>query len=301
MKFQHSFLPVLLTLGLAACDNGAKQKGGDKASEGDDEGGGDEGNAEPAGDGDFDGWCSKAGEIKPVQAELAEYFGKFCDGGKATALMKSTLVTKAYSGSGKPTLKSIEKLSSDKAKKETTAYFAVGIKLPISIKDHFDKVAPKAGDKTSAERLAKASKAKSTKFEVKDEFKEDGKYHVRGWRVHSINTQNAGGIDIDTETVARTDQFALKDGSLYAYTQVTEEGISTVKAFNMLTAGIQVDGTGYLLTIAFLTVDNRGLDAVAESKIKDTANALVSAMYKAAEEAGGAGLTESEPAGLPQE
>ena len=136
---------------------------------------------------------------------------------------------------------------------------------------------------------------------MKDEFKEDGKYHVRGWRVHSINTQNAGGIDIDTETVARTDQFALKDGSLYAYTQVTEEGISTVKAFNMLTAGIQVDGTGYLLTIAFLTVDNRGLDAVAESKIKDTANALVSAMYKAAEEAGGAGLTESEPAGLPQE
>ena len=130
-----------------------------------------------AGDGDFDGWCSKAADIKPVQNELAEYFTKFCDGGKATALLKSTLITSAFSGDGKATLKSIEKLSSDKAKKETTAYFAVGIKLPISIKDHVDKVAPKAGDKASAERLAKASKAKAGKFEVKDEFKEDGKYH----------------------------------------------------------------------------------------------------------------------------
>lgn len=305
MKIFHTILPSLLALGLTACDNGAKQKsGGDKegASEGGDEGDeGDEGgNAEPAGDGDFDGWCAKAGDINTIKSDLSEYFGKLCDGGKATALLKSTLVSKAFDGSGKPTLKSIEPLSSDKAKKETTAYFAVGIKMPISIKDHFDKVAPKAGDKSSAERLAKASKAKSTKFDA-EEIKDGGKYFVRGWKVHSVNTQNTGGIDIETETIARTEQFEIEPGSLYAYTQVTEEGISTVKDFSLLTAGIQVGNSGYLLTVAFLTVDNRGLDKVAESKIKDTATALVTAMYKAAEEVGGAGLREGEPASLPQE
>ncbi len=311
MKSSKHLLSLLLGLGLgvAACDNGAKQKGsGDKKSttKGDDDDstkGDDDDNATPAGDGDFDGWCKKAGETDVVQKKLSEYFGKLCDGDKAKTLLSSTLVKSAYSGSGTPTLKSLEAITSDKATKETTAYFGVGIKLPISAKDHFEKVGPKAADEGAAKKLAEASKATSTLFEVKHEYPNDGKYQVRGWQIHSINSQSTGGIKIDTESVVRSDQFELDSGKNYMYTQVTEEGIKTVKVFNMITAGIQIGDSGYLLTVAFLTVDNHGLDKVAESKIKETATALIKSMYKAAEAEAGSGLIDIEgiPADRPQE
>lgn len=305
MKSANFILSAMLGLGLglAACDNGAKQKGGSKkagASDDDDStntGDDDDSTGAPAGDGDFNGWCKKAGETDVVQKTLAEYFGKLCDGDTAKSLFSSTLVKAAYGGSGTPKIKSLADISSDPDKKETTAYFGVGIKLPISAKDHFDKVGPKAGDDAAAKRLATASKATSTLFEIKDTFKNDSKYEVRGWRIHSVNTQTTGGVAIETETVARSDQFELDPGKLYMYTQVTEEGIKTVKEFNMITAGIQIGDSGYLITVAHLVVDNHGLAAVAESKIVETANSLIKSMYKAAElEAGGGTAAPADPA-----
>ena len=74
--------------------------------------------------------------------------------------------------------------------------------LALTHADDALPTAPRAGDKNAAVELATASKAKSTLFEVQDTFKNDSKYEVRGWRIHSANAQNAGGIDITTETIA---------------------------------------------------------------------------------------------------
>lgn len=285
-------LPFLIMLGFAAgliaCDNGAqqKQKGSPAKSADSDgsdaDGDGNDDTVSTVTGGDFDGWCEKAAEIETVEKKLGPLLEQMCEGGSATALMKGTMISKAYAGSGTPKLTSIEPIQGDKT--YSTAFFAIGIKLPIDIKTHFDKVGPKAGDKASQEKLAEANGA-TAEFDVQEEFKKDGKYHVRGWKIRSKVTKKISIIKIVTESISRSDQFELSDGESYIYTQYIIDGIEGVKDFSLLTAGIKTDGGSYLLTIAKIKVNNKGQPELAEGQITDTAKDLIKAMHKAAADA----------------
>lgn len=290
MKIVPMVFLVSLTMcfGLMACDNGAQTK--EKSSgaknkeagdETDDSSPGTEGE-ETVASADFDSWCEKAAEVDTVGKKLGDLFEHLCDGGVATSLMKGTMISKAYAGSGTPKLTSIEPIKGDKT--YSTALFAVGIKLPIDIKTHFNKVGPKAGDKAAQEKLAEANGA-TAEFEIQDEYKNDGKYHVRGWKVYSKVTKKIAIIKIITESVVRSDQFELADGKAYLYTQYILDGIEGVKDFSLLTAGIKTEKGSYLLTIAKIKVNNKGQPELAEGQITDTAKELIKSMHKSAAEA----------------
>jgi hypothetical protein len=291
-NYLNSLLAVMLggTL-LVGCDNGSQQnqkQASAKTDGGDEEGGGEEGGGEEGGSGsdsaagDFDGWCEKAGEVAVVDKQLSALYDKMCSGGNATELMTDVMITKAYKGSGSPKLTEIEPIEGDKT--YSTAFFAVGIKLPIDIETHFTKVGPKAGDAAAQIKLAEANGA-SAEFEVLEDFKKDGKYHVRGWKVRSKQTKTVTIVKVVTESVSRSDQFELEKGSLYLYTQYVIEGVEGVKDFSLLTAGIKTEKGSYLLTTAKVKVNNKGLPDIAKGQITDTAKELIKSMYKAAAEA----------------
>lgn len=279
---------MLIFLGIAAgsfgCDNGAEQKQKNSGAKGDiaDDTGGGDGATTTASGGDFDGWCEKAAEVATVNKKLGPLYEQMCDGGVATKLMKTTMISKAYSGSGTPKLTSIEPIQGDKT--YSTAFFAVGIKLPIDIQTHFNKVGPKAGDEAAQVKLAEANGA-TAEFDMQEEFKNDGKYHVRGWKVRSKVTKKISIIKIVTESVSRSDQFELNEGDSYLYTQYIIEGIEGVKDFSLLTAGVKTDDGSYLLTIAKIKVNNKGQPELAEGQITDTAKELIKSMHKAAADA----------------
>ncbi len=283
---------LIATTWMFGCDNGAQQKektAPKAALEGEGEGEAEgEGEGEAEGGGEtvssdvLDEWCVKADEVAAVGSKLSDLFEKMCDNGKATTLMKSTMISKAFTGSGSPKLTNIEPISGDKT--YSTAFFAVGIKIPIDIQKHFDKVGPKAGDEAAQIKLAEAQGA-TAEFEVKDEYKKDGKYHVRGWKVRSKNTKKIAIVSIVTESISRSDQFLFEEGSSYMYTQYIIDGIEGVKDFSLLTAGIKTSKGSYLLTLAKIKVGNKGVPELAEGQITTTAKDLIKQMHKAAADA----------------
>lgn len=282
----HIFL-LATALGLGACDS-AKQKDtgkkGGASADDEEQNAREQANSAPvklSGDADFDGWCVKAAETEPAKGDLSTLFGDLCNGNKATELFSNALLTVVYEGDGEPKLKSIEKISSDKAERETSYHFGVAIKLPTDISTHFNEVGPSAGDVAAQKELASANGATS-EFEVKKEYKEDGAHHVRGWLIHSKNTKKTGPINIVTESETRSDQFELNKDKHYMYTQHTTKAIQTVKAFDMLTAGVQAGKDAYLLTVVNVVVNNKGFAGEAEKALKQTAYETIKEMYKAA-------------------
>lgn len=275
---------------LASCDSSKQQQQPPKRGSSDNNNDADAGDNTPGLDSSADGanvfslWCERAAEIAPVKRELKRLHAAFCAGSKPTSLLTSQLAKIAYTGNGDPRFKLLDEFQHSKSEKTTTGYIGVGIKLPISIEEHFGKVGPRGGDKDALKDLAEAQGAKGDPTILK-RYNKDGKYHVRGWKIHNKNTKDLVITKIITETESRSDQFMLEESKAYAYTEITLKSIQGIKEFSMLTAGVEIDGQSYLLTQAYIIADNKGIPSVAEDEIKKTAKGIITAMYEAATEA----------------
>lgn len=236
----------------------------------------------------FTEFCELAGETQVAQDELADYYGRFCKGGKPTELLTKSLIKGAYDGGETPSMKKIEDWSEDKEAKTTTGFFGNGIALPISAQKHFDTVAPNGGDEETLDSLASAGGAEG-KSEVQETYEKGdlGDTYERGWKVHQTISKTIPGINlkVTTETIARTDQWLLKKNSAYLYTSRLLEGVKSIKTFDMFTACLQVGDDAYLLTLAKIEVENKGFHSVAVKEIQNTASSIIKAMYAAAEAA----------------
>jgi hypothetical protein len=231
-------------------------------------------------------FCKRAAETKVVQEELGEQFDKLCQNGKPTKLLAKILVKSAFSGSGDPSLKKVAEWEEDKEAKTTSGFFGVGIKLAIDIDRHFDTIAVKGGEKESIDAMAEASGGVAELSKVLEEHKADGLYHVRGWTVESKASRQVEAIktSVSTHTVARSDQFELEKGSVYLYTQYLVESKQTIKDLKMVTAGLKIGASSYLLTVSRVEIDNKGFHPVAMESIRESAAGLTKAMFEASEE-----------------
>lgn len=234
----------------------------------------------------FSLFCERAAETKVVQEELGEQFDKLCQDGKPTKLLATALVKSAFSGSGEPSLKKVAEWEEDKEAKTTSGFFGVGIKLPIGIDQHFDTIAIKGGEQESIDAMAEASGGVAEISKVLEEHKADGPHHVRGWTIESKASRQVEAIklSVSTHTVARSDQYELEKGSIYLYTQYLVESKQTIKDLKMLTAGLKVGKSSYLLTVSRVEIENKGFHPVAMSSIRESAAGLTKAMYEASKE-----------------
>ena len=243
--------------------------------------------------GDFAGWCKEAALSKVTQSKpLAEYFAQFCEGGEPTTLFSSSLLKTAFSGSGAPKLSYIDEISSDTATKTTTAYFGVAIKIPTTIQTYYSEVAPLQGNEATIREMTAAQKATQKTLTITKRTITD-KYWKRGWSIRSETSMSSSGVNITTDSTQAQDQYELKADSLYLFTNQTTTATKTIKSLSMVTAGLDIDNSGYLVTVVHLVVDNLGLASVAETTIQDTAKSMIIAMYKLSEKG------ESSTAGTP--
>ena len=229
-------------------------------------------------------FCVRAAKTKGVQGELSGYFSKFCKDGQATSILAKELRKVAYDGTGQPLLKQVEPWSEDQAAGTTTGYLALGIKLPISIEDHFNKVGPKAGDEATIAEVLTASGGMVEIASVLESFQKEGEYHIRGWATEQRVGRKAAALPITlyTHTVNRADQYELEKGSAYLYTSYVTESKELIENFDIFTAGIKLGDDSYLLTLAKVTLKNQGFHSVAMQAIQTAAVDLVKQMYNAA-------------------
>lgn len=229
-------------------------------------------------------FCEKAAQTEAIQKNLSDYFEYFCVDGTPTKFLTTTLVESAYEGVGDPIIKKIKDWHDDPKARLTTGFVGVGIKLPISIQEHFEKLAPLAGNEATIQATAEAFGGISEISKVLKTHSNDGEYHVRGWTIEQRASKKLEAIDktVATHTISRMDHYELEKGSVYLYTQYVTESKETIKDMMMLTAGIQIGNDSYLLTISRVVLMNQGFHPLAVEAIKTGATGLSKLNYDAA-------------------
>lgn len=290
---------AVVALIAAGCGK-TEQKGGSEGSKNGGSTGGDDpspgnGTANPAktpngnakataNTGVFAAWCAKAAETKAVKEQMGDVFGKLCNGGQPTEAFTKTLIAAAYNGSGEPQLLD-RKLKT--VGKDTTADFIVGIKIPTTARVHFDKVGPLGGDTAALGQIAAAQGATSA-AEIKKTYKAgDDKNLVRGWQFHTRTEKDLVIIKVvqDSDNEHMQYDFGESDGA-FMYAQYIISPKEGIKAYNVLTAAIQVGGEAYLLSAAHTVVTSPiAVGQIAEGKVIEAAVAVVKSQYKAAAKA----------------
>lgn len=232
-------------------------------------------------------FCERAAETEVAAEQLADYLAYFCEDGAPTKLLTGSLIAKAYAGKGTPALKTVEEWSEDKKAKTTTGTFGVGIKLPVSMADHFTKVAPLAGNEEALRAQAEGAGAEVETASVLQEFKEEGKYHIRGWETELRSSKQIPGVGIKATAhyIARLDQYELEKDKAYLYTNYLVEGKESFVTMDTLTAGLQIGDDAYLLTVSRLGVGNKGFHKVAVTSLQGLASDVVKGNFDAAKAA----------------
>ena len=229
---------------------------------------------------DFKGWCAKAMEIEPVvSGRLKPLVAEFCgDGTAPTTLFTKNLIASAYVGTGEPTFTDLKPLSS--ANNVTSYRFAVAIKLPITVKDHLDKVAPKAGDINEIKKLFESSGAGTVAVVTPvATHPASGKYHVQGFTTIARVTKPVAITTVTSEGESRNDIFKFVDGEQSMYTQYTTRAVQTIRYFDYVAASVKVENSAYLIVVVDSALDNRGFTGVAEEQVKGLAVSGIKQMY----------------------
>lgn len=234
----------------------------------------------------FSVFCERAAATSAIAERLSEYFEHFCVDGVPTKLLTSTLVESAYAGQGDPVVKKVQDWRDDPNVKTTTGFVGVGIKLPISIQEHFEELAPLAGKEATIAATAEAFGGTSEIARVLQPYKKQGEYHIRGWSVEQRASKKLEALqrNVHTHTINRMDHYELEKGSIYLYTQYVEESKETIKDMMMITAGIKLGNESYLLTISRVVLANQGFHPLAVEAIKTGATGLSKLNYDAAAE-----------------
>jgi len=312
-----SVLILAIGIGVASCDNGAEQKGKNKKTQTADDGdsddddggdadddsdGGDEAGGDEAGDDEvsvddaaaFQLWCDKAGETEIVKGKMKVFYNRFCEDGKPTTLFTSKLIKIAFDGSGDPEttmVEDYEHVSTGFLAGTAEATFGTCLDIPITIENHFEKVGPKQGDVESLKKLAEKQGAiidnpdKPLTITIDEKYDNDGKYHVRGWKIHSISQKPIIIGTIKTDTLIRADQFELEKGKAYMYTQYMLDGKEGILDYDQFAAGIQLGDKTYLVTQGHVKADSKGQKDTAEEEMPKAAKILIQSNYDAAEKA----------------
>ncbi len=238
--------------------------------------------AETKGDGDkaaqltdFAGWCTKSQETNPVTSgRLKPLLNELCDGSQPRELLTKHLIASAYLGTGEPQFTDLKPLASNATTRTSSYRFGIAIKLPIPIKDYFDKVAPKAGDVNEIKKLQESTGATAT-VTLLQTHEKDGPYHVQGWSTKSVAFKNVLIINVESSAASRNDSFKFVDGAQYLFTQftydkdpITKALPKTVKYFDYMAAGVKIGDNHYLIAVVDVALDHYGFATTAEAEIR---------------------------------
>ena len=215
-------------------------------------------------------WCKAAAGTNVASQSLSSLLGTLCSSGLGTAFLVNELIPKAYTGAGDVQPLEVQPVSA--ANKTISAFYAIAIKMPIGVKDHYTRVAPSDGDQ--ATEIAKIKAEGPTPGTVRitpvDSNSDTG--WTRGWVIDAPSSVKSM-ITIQTGYAYQQDHYQLGTG-LYLYASSFKQpspSSSAVKNYQVLTAAFDLDGAGYQVIVARISADDKGQPAKITEQVKATA------------------------------
>lgn len=229
---------------------------------------------------DFKKFCKSAAETKLLsRAGLKALHGELCEAETPKALLTTTLIANAYSGSGTIPFTTLRALASDDDAEITSMRFAYAIKMPTSAKDYFDRVLPKTIAPEGLKAVVEGPGGTAT-VKVLESYTKDGPHHVRGVLANQVLEKQVQGRDVTVESDTRTDQFLIEDGATYMVTTTVMRAVSSIASQDTLSALVTVGDQSYFITVVDAAVRNRGFSRIAERELARSSIAGATAMYQ---------------------
>ena len=224
-------------------------------------------------------WCANAALTTIAKsASHAQGFAALCNNGQPTALFTS-LVASPYTGGATPAITMISPVAD--ANGQVSAFFGVAQKLPITSAVQWTKVGPEQGVAANEESLMKAQGQTPKSCTVTPEASNTDKFWSRGWTLADNSTQTVLVVTVNTIYNYKADQYDFGDGS-YMYTATfVPPAVSggTLENYQLLTAGLDLNGTGYLVTVGNLAADDHGIPSEAETAVTATIDNTIKWIY----------------------
>ena len=221
-------------------------------------------------------WCAAAADTQAASQKLSALYDAICTGKVANTFFVNTLIPNAYSGSAEPQLYQVADITNSGG--VVNAFFAIAIKMPITIASHFESVAPRDGEQSTEREKITAQGRKPGNVTVTPAASNNDKGWIRGWTIDSPSTVKVGLATVSARYVYRQDHYDLGE-SLYMYTSSLQKSYETVTNYQILSAGLDVDGTGYQVMVAKISAQDKGQAAKVKDAVKNIASSLVKFMY----------------------
>jgi len=221
-------------------------------------------------------WCAAAADTQAASQKLSALYDAICTGKVANTFFVNTLIPNAYSGSAEPQLYQVSDITNSGG--IVNAFFAIAIKMPITIASHFGSVALRDGEQNTERERITAQGRKPGNVTVTPAASNNDKGWIRGWTIDSPSSAKVGLVTVNTRYVYRQDHYDLSEG-LYMYTSSLQKSYETVTNYQILTAGLDVDGTGYQVMVAKISAQDKGQAAKVKDAVKNIASSLVKFMY----------------------
>ena len=229
------------------------------------------------------GWCVAAAKTKIVKSdEHSAQFAQLCTDADAATKRFMKLVGQAYAGTGTPKILSISPLVDDAG--TVSWFFGSAVKLPISADKQFNNVSVKEGDVEGQKAQATFMGQTPGNISASAETTNGDKGWVRGWALNKDSSQKVAVRTIKTTYTERADHYDLgNDQFMYVSTLVSSK--STIKDYQLLSASLDLNGTGYIISIGNVSTDDYGFPTQAQAAVTTTAQKNVQYIYKEAKAA----------------
>ena len=228
-------------------------------------------------------WCVTAAKAQVVKSdEHSAQFAQLCtDAGAATKRFLS-LVSQAYAGTGTPKIVSITPLADDAG--TVSWFFGSAVKLPISSAKQFNEVSIKEGDVEGQKAQATFMGQTPGNISASAVTTNGDKGWVRGWTINKDSSQKVAVRTIKTTYTERADHYDFgNDQFMYVSTLVSSK--STIKDYQLLSASLDLKGTGYIISIGNVSTDDYGFPTQAQAAVTTTAQKNVQYIYNGAKAA----------------
>jgi hypothetical protein len=250
---------------------------------------GDPETAEPADDPEnpsvvaANGWCVAAAKTQVVKSdEHSSQFAQLCTDAGAPTKRFMNLVGQAYAGTGTPKILSISPLVDDAG--TVSWFFGSAVKLPISSEKQFNNVSVKEGDVEGQKAQATYMGQTPGNISASAVTTNGDKGWVRGWTINKDSSQKVAVRTVKTTYTERADHYDLgNDQFMYVSTLVSSK--STIKDYQLLSASLDLNGTGYIISIGNVSTDDYGFPTQAQAAVTTTAQKNVQYIYNGAKSA----------------
>ena len=229
-----------------------------------------------------DAWCQAAWlTLAAKSAAHTSQLSQLCTPDHLATQRFMDLVAASYSGVGTPNLTSTAPMA--ELDGVLTFYFGIAQKLPLTSSQQFSGPAIKQGDVNNEKAQIEAMGQTPVTVAIDPTNTDGDPLWARGW---NIADDSIGHIYFPNATATykvtysyRVDHYDL-GSDRYLYVSTLATATATMTDYELFTAGLDLNGTGYLVTIGTVAINDYGNVPVASTNLTSMVQKTVQFIYQ---------------------